>query len=61
MLNTDSQNAPITIPAIDSFSIGLGYGNFIAGADEEGNTVFKEGFNVIIGFKVRTLSFNLGN
>lgn len=57
-LNTDD-NAPITIPALDCFSLGIGYGNF--NVDRvNGENIFKEGLVIIIGFKVKVLSFNIG-
>lgn len=58
-LSSDDGDDTVSIPFLNSFSVGLGYGNFFIG-EENGTLKVQEGFLFMFGFRVRILSFNMG-
>jgi hypothetical protein len=58
-ISIDDTKESVTIPMLNSFSIGLGYGNFYT-EEINGQAIYKNGFMLIVGFKVRGMSFNFG-
>ena len=50
----------ITLPILNSFSIGVGYGNAFVGKNDFQEDVYKEGVIIMVGFKIRVVSFNIG-
>lgn len=56
----DDRRDKVTAPIINSFSIGAGYGNLYTSKDTNGKDIFQSGWLIVLGFKVRVLSFNIG-
>ncbi|MEQ8684230.1 MAG: hypothetical protein RIF36_00425 [Imperialibacter sp.] len=59
-ISIDDSKESITIPMLNSFSVGLGYGNFYTETVND-KDVYTNGILLIVGFKVRGLSFNIGS